>query len=593
MDLPSGVNMAGLDRATSKRLLKEARSAGPDEDPISEWYEGEISRKVGRTTGQVYTPPSIAFLMARLALETLGRTKRDLRVLDPACGCGTFLRALGLALGDGRRRLELVALEPVPRAAALAALNLEALGMEKGSVLEQDFFEHDGANMDLVIGNPPYIRQELLDGRSKGSVLARRSDLYAYFIERSARTLREGGLLGFIVPDKWMDVGYGVSLKRFMMENFRMRYVFSFDSNVFERAEVDTVIVLFERCSDPARRDSTMVAMVRLKGTMEVDDIIGATAGRGTTGSALEKVEVRQGSLEPRARWSHLLKAPAVFKELMASDRTVRLSEMGGVTIKRGVTTNLTRFFFPSNDDVERLQVPERFLVPAVRSPKKVKGLVLKEAPDLLLAIPEVLSKKDKRELAPVLRWGDSEVWGKGRCRVKELPSFRRKAGPWYSVRVGGPAQVLVPKFVRRGRPRFVLNRAGAQVSDTFQMISLDRWRALDRDVLLGCLNSVLGALSCELVGRVEGRGLLQLMTYELGNVLVLDVRRLEKEEKEAIASGFWELVDGKGPAPLDKAVIRVLGRGRMGKDIGRALSSLTEGRLSKEETGPLVMKGS
>ena len=102
--------------------------------------------------------------------------------------------------------------------------------------------------------------------------------------------------------------------------------------------------------------------------------------------------------------------------------------------------------------------------------------------------------------------------------------------------------------------------------------------------LLLGCLNSVLGALSCELVGRVEGRGLLQLMTYELGNVVVLDIGRLDNREKERIAAGHRELVDGRGTDALDRAVVIGLkGRVTMGSEMEMALRTLRENRLSKE----------
>jgi len=105
--------MVRLGKDTVERLLKEARMAGPDEDPISDWYQDDLSRTDGRMTGQVYTPPIIAFLMARLAMEVIGKGEGRLRVLDPACGCGTFLRALALALGEDQGRLDLVGLEPI------------------------------------------------------------------------------------------------------------------------------------------------------------------------------------------------------------------------------------------------------------------------------------------------------------------------------------------------------------------------------------------------------------------------------------------------------------------------------------------------
>jgi len=71
---------------------------------------------------------------------------------------------------------------------------------------------------DVVIGNPPYVRQELL-GELKSyfqktyKVYHGVADLYAYFMEKGLGLLNPSGLFGIIVANKWMRAGYGQPLR--------------------------------------------------------------------------------------------------------------------------------------------------------------------------------------------------------------------------------------------------------------------------------------------------------------------------------------------------------------------------------------------
>ena len=75
---------------------------------------------------------------------------------------------------------------------------------------------------DVVIGNPPYVRQESLTAAAKASYKARfatwagAADLYTYFIERGMALLRPGGVFAYIVANKWMRAGYGKPLRRWL-----------------------------------------------------------------------------------------------------------------------------------------------------------------------------------------------------------------------------------------------------------------------------------------------------------------------------------------------------------------------------------------
>lgn len=83
---------------------------------------------------------------------------------------------------------------------------------------------------DVVVGNPPYVRQELIpdallkEYRRRYATIYDRADIYIPFIERSLRLLREGGSLGFICADRWMKNRYGGPLRRLIADKFRLKF---------------------------------------------------------------------------------------------------------------------------------------------------------------------------------------------------------------------------------------------------------------------------------------------------------------------------------------------------------------------------------
>src|SRR3989337_3356247 len=74
---------------------------------------------------------------------------------------------------------------------------------------------------DVVIGNPPYVRQEMLGEfkdyfKNHYEVYHGVADLYSYFIERGVSLLKNGGIFSYIVANKWMRANYGEPLRRWI-----------------------------------------------------------------------------------------------------------------------------------------------------------------------------------------------------------------------------------------------------------------------------------------------------------------------------------------------------------------------------------------
>lgn len=93
---------------------------------------------------------------------------------------------------------------------------------------------------DVVVGNPPYVRQEripdalIAEYRQRYTTVFDRADLYVPFIERSLSLLKEGGALGFICADRWMKNRYGAPLRQFVAHGYNLRaYVDMVDTPAF------------------------------------------------------------------------------------------------------------------------------------------------------------------------------------------------------------------------------------------------------------------------------------------------------------------------------------------------------------------------
>lgn len=108
---------------------------------------------------------------------------------------------------------------------------------------------------DFVVGNPPYVRQELIPSallaeyRRRYATLYDRADLYVPFIERGLRLLRPGGQLGFICADRWTKNRYGGPLRSLVAREFHLKtYVDMYDTPAFHADVVAyPAIVVIER----------------------------------------------------------------------------------------------------------------------------------------------------------------------------------------------------------------------------------------------------------------------------------------------------------------------------------------------------------
>jgi tRNA1(Val) A37 N6-methylase TrmN6 len=120
--------------------------------------------------------------------------------------------------------------------------------------LEWMFGRSDG--FDVVIGNPPYVfaRDSAAKGiteaakayyNAKYSLAEYQINLYPLFIEAGSRALRKKGVLCFITPNNWLTINTNRKLRHFVLGQSKVS-ILNFYAPVFESADVDAAIVLFQ-----------------------------------------------------------------------------------------------------------------------------------------------------------------------------------------------------------------------------------------------------------------------------------------------------------------------------------------------------------
>lgn len=285
---------------------------------IGRVFERLIPERERHKLGQYFTRSDVVDLIVGFCVRD-----PNAKVLDPACGAGTFLvrSYVYKKFLDPLKRHEallrdLYGIDIAKFPAHLTTINLASrdLSVEENypRVLCEDFFDvirekripilrkeyvekyrMEGLDLEklmvkiplcgAVVMNPPYTRQEemeslvfpegyrttlqeLVGEEWDGFYVGKRSSIYSYFFFHGGKFLREKGRLGLITSNSWLDVDYGKYLQMFFLENFKIIAII--ESKVerwFEDADINTAITILERCDDEKERMDNIVKFVQLK----------------------------------------------------------------------------------------------------------------------------------------------------------------------------------------------------------------------------------------------------------------------------------------------------------------------------------------
>lgn len=469
--------------------------------------------------GQFATPTALAVDILRYAAAALGKNQK-LRFLDPAIGTGAFYSAL-LDVFPKDRLAVASGYEIDPHYGVPAA----QLWRETGLNLRLEDFTKaagpkDSEQFNLLICNPPYVRHHHIVNGEKQRLRADTKEacgveinglagLYCYFLGLSHMWMTQGCLAGWLIPSEFMDVNYGASLKRYLLDKVTLLHIHRFDPDdvQFEDSLVSSAVVWLRKETPPAKH-----------------------AVRFTYGGSLNQPQserfVPVEALRRDPKWTGY-----PTKEDFVETKTPVLGDF--FRIKRGLATGNNTYFILSAEEIERRGLPMAAFRPILPSPRYVpddeiltdkKGNPLLDRRVFLLDCQ--LEEGEIRRRYPKL-WAYLE---EGKAQGVAERYLCRHRTRWYAQENRPPAPFLCTYLGRRGtkrdRPfRFILNHSQATAANVYLMLypkeplkraltdslSLKRrlWEVLNKIRPVALLDE----------GRVYGGGLYKLEPKELANV--------------------------------------------------------------------------
>ncbi|WP_425615271.1 N-6 DNA methylase [Anatilimnocola sp. NA78] len=204
---------------------------------------------------------------------------------------------------------------------------------------------------DVVVGNPPYVRQEWLSDykpylQANYQSFHGMADLYVYFYELGLNVLKPGGLLSFIVTNKWMKAGYGEPLRRLFAEKSWVESVIDFGhaKQIFADADVFPSIIVARKPTKAAKPTTARLCSIPRE-QLRVDDLSRQIEAEGVE-LPLAQLGTESWQLEP-----------AGVTQLMAKIRAagIPLSDFARTKPSRGILTGLNEIFLIDNQTRNRL----------------------------------------------------------------------------------------------------------------------------------------------------------------------------------------------------------------------------------------------
>ncbi len=200
---------------------------------------------------------------------------------------------------------------------------------------------------DVVIGNPPYVRQELIKDikpylEKNYKVYTGVSDLFVYFFEKGLNLLKNDGVFSFIVSNKFIKASYGKTLTGYLQKNYTLSELIDFgDVQIFDGATTYPCIINIKN-SKP--RDIQKFRYLKLTSKEETIDFSGTIKEKSILFELRNDAE------------SWIFENPlknAILEKIKKAGKT--LDEFIESKIYRGIVTGLTEAFVIDNETKLRL----------------------------------------------------------------------------------------------------------------------------------------------------------------------------------------------------------------------------------------------
>ncbi len=495
------------------------------DQPEQEYYRS-ISKERARQLGQYFTPYAVARFMAswvRLA-------PRLRRVMDPAVGLGIFFRALLDVCPDYSGTfhgfdVDARALDQLRR--LLAEKLAGRMSLTSGDFLEVE----DGRKYDGILCNPPYLRYKAIHDREKlirklATVsdvnLDRLSNLYAFFILRSAQALAPHGRAAILVPSDFLYSGFGAPIKEFLLDSGLLKYILLFaeEDSLFEDSTTTSCVLLLDHTND-----GKLPIFITVKSAADLEILAGDI--RCLEQSPVPLSVVKPGEISAGEKWSVYFRGAQAG---VAYRCTVPFSRVARVM--RGIASGDNHFFTFSRPKIDRSGIPPEYFLPCLtRASQATRPFFCLEDFRMLEASgkPVFLLDASLEPDHPAVK----AYLDLGKRNGSHMRFLTRNRSPWYRLEQRPPAPILATTF-NRGNLRFVRNEAAVRNLTCYHSIYLQPGFESRADLLMAYLLTPLAHTLIRPNRRIYGDGLIKYEPNDLNTAQIADLTALPEAHADA-----------------------------------------------------------
>ena len=581
---------------------------------IGNILENLVPKEEKQKFGQYFTSETLANLVAYPAIQT----QNDI-VFDPTSGTGTFLNTFYNILKFNGQKDHQTLLTQIwgndisHFPAVLSVINLYKQKVSDVAnfprITRSDFFnlhleqiveipDNKDINkinkvklpqFDAIASNFPFIQQEDIPNKwlteffrkefqeeqnaflkDKKFVINERSDYYTYCFYNSLKYLKPDGIISAITSNAWLGKNYGQQFKRFILDNFSLKYIVKSNAeHWFTYSQVSTIYLTLQKNEHHKHtkfvtinfklndyfteesKDKHLKLTEEFYNQIDFCDLpenedwqqdeyfetVYHKKDNTLTVSIVDNAKLIEATLN-QDNWDTFFIAQ---NPLSIFEKSVINSFPDLIDAGRGTRTGQDKMFLLNQEQINDLQIEAEFLQPTLKSSRNLKTIINNnESENFLFLCYEPIGKLQKKypnAYKWIKRW-ETKKNKTGKLLIQVLKANKPN---WYSLKAEEPANIYISINPDK-KLFFSYSSKSIYLNQRLVAIRADK---KDVEIIAALFNSIIGLLYVEFNGISRNLGALDLNAdFFKTKMKILNPNLLTKEQTDLIISKFKPLTD-------------------------------------------------
>ncbi len=608
---------------------------------IGNILENLVPKEEKQKFGQYFTSETLSNLVAFPAIQS----QNDI-VFDPTSGTGTFLNTFYNVLKFNGQKDHQTLLTQIwgndisHFPAVLSVINLykqkvsdvanfpritrsDYFNLHLGQIIEipdnKDINKINKVKLpqfDAIVSNFPFIQQEDIPNKwltdffreefqekqkaflkDKKFVINERSDYYTYCFYNSLKYLKPDGIISAITSNAWLGKNYGQQFKRFILDNFSIKYIVKSNAeHWFTYSQVSTIFLTIQK-NESHQKTKFVTLNFKLNNyfteenkakhieiTEEIYNQIDFCdlhenvdwqqdkyyktvyhkKDNSITVSIVDNEKLIEATLN-QDNWDTFFIAqnPLSIFEKSVINPFPELIDVG-----RGTRTGQDKMFLLNQEQIDESQIEDKFLQPTLKSSRDLDIIENNVEPETFLFLCYEPIDKLKNKYPNAYKW--IKKWETAKNKVgKPLQQVLKANKPnWYSLKAEEPANIYISINPDK-KLFFSYSNESIHLNQRLVAIRADQ---KDVEIMAALFNSIIGLLYVEFNGISRNLGALDLNAdFFKTKMKILNPKLLTKKQKDLIISKFKPLTNriinnynlelqSKDRIDFDKTVLKCYG---------------------------------